>query len=100
MEITPHLFQSGERLLPPPAQAELRGIVRDLESVRFRLLGVQVSVPPAPAGAVPVSEEEQTDMRTEIRTVIHCVLRDWVASAIVDLRDIANGPLEPEEEDA
>jgi hypothetical protein len=74
------------------AREQLREIVGDLESIRFRLLGVQASLPePAADGTVQgfVEDIEEMDFRTEIRSVIGCVLNDCVAPAMRDLREAA-----------
>jgi len=73
------------------AKVQLREIVRDLEAIRFRLLGVQESLPASPAETVRLAEVEieEGDPATEIRTVIHCVLNDSLQPAIGDLRDVA-----------
>jgi hypothetical protein len=74
------------------AQSQLRDIVRDLEAIRFRLLGVQESLPPSAAETVRLLEVEQepADPRTEIRTVVQCVLNDSLKPAIQDLRDASD----------
>jgi hypothetical protein len=77
------------------AQEQLWEIVDELESLRFRLLGVQASLPEPAADPTPQGLEkdlETMDRRTEIRAVIGCVLNDFVASAIGDLRDVAALP--------
>jgi hypothetical protein len=74
------------------AREQLREIVGDLESIRFRLLGVQASLPqPVAEGTVRgfVEDIEEMDLLTEIRSVIGCVLNDCVAPAIGDLREAA-----------
>jgi hypothetical protein len=73
------------------AQSQLRDIVRDLEEIKLRLLGVRESLPPSIAETVRLleMEQEQADPRTEIRTVIECVLNDSLEPAIKDLRDAA-----------
>ncbi|HEX9940661.1 MAG TPA: hypothetical protein VGG03_01495 [Thermoanaerobaculia bacterium] len=71
------------------AREQLRGITAELEAIRFRLLGVQASLPESPAEHVHFLEEEPMDTRTEIRAVIGCVLEDRLTPAIQDLREIA-----------
>jgi hypothetical protein len=74
------------------AREQLREIVGDLESIKFRLLGVQASLPePAADGTARglVEDIEEMDLLTEIRAVIGCVLNDCVAPAIGDLREAA-----------
>jgi hypothetical protein len=82
------------------AQEQLWEIVDELESLRFRLLGVQASLPePAADSTAPglMDDLETMDLRTEIRAVIGCVLTDCLASAIGDLRDAAALPAGPSE---
>ncbi len=77
------------------AREQLREIVGDLESIRFRLLGVQASLPEPAAEATVrgfVEDIEEMDLRTEIRSVIGCVLNDCVVPAIGDLREAAALP--------
>jgi hypothetical protein len=88
---------------PPKAvQRELRDIVRTLEAVRFRLIGVEATLPPSPAETDRLQDvdKEETDPVTELRSVIQCVLKDSLQPLIGDLRDAtALVILEPEEED-
>jgi hypothetical protein len=71
------------------AQQQLREIVRELEAVQFRLLGVQASLPPAPMEVVRFLEEEEMDRRTQIRAAVQHVLEAAVRPAIRDLRAAA-----------
>ncbi|MFL6264294.1 MAG: hypothetical protein ACJ76Y_31795 [Thermoanaerobaculia bacterium] len=73
------------------AQAEIRKIVRELKPLKARLLEVVTSLPPSPAETSPLLDVEQTDLRTEIRSVVECVLNDSLAPAIRDLEDVAGG---------
>jgi hypothetical protein len=85
------------------AREQLREIAGDLETIRFRLLGVQASLPePAADGAAPglMDDLEAMDLCTEIRAVIGCVLTDCVAAAIGDLRDAAALPAGPSERES
>jgi hypothetical protein len=82
------------------AQAQLREIVDDLEAVRLRLLGVKESLPEPDAEPEDVAADlEKLDVRTEICSVIECVLNDWMAPAIADLREMAALPVSPPEEE-
>ena len=75
------------------AQAQLREIVRDLEAVQLRLRGLQASLPEPAASPQEATEDlERMDVRTEVRSIIECVLHDLVAPAISDLRDAAALP--------
>jgi hypothetical protein len=72
------------------AQGQLRAIAADLEAIRFRLLGVRASLPvPATEPAMLVGELEM-DVSTEVRSVIECVVNDFINSAIRDLRTAAD----------
>jgi hypothetical protein len=75
------------------AREQLAEIDRDLEAIRFRLLGVQAVLPVAPGELVRHLDIEDMAAPTEIRTVIQCVLDDYIEPAIRDLRRIAM-PLE------
>jgi len=68
------------------ARAQIREIVRDLEAVKFRLLGVKADLLASSGGAGGLPDEEPPDPETEIRTVIECVLHDSLEPAIGDLR--------------
>ncbi len=69
------------------AQEQLRETVRELVGIRFRLLGVQASLPPGPLEVVRLLEEPAgpMDRGTELRAVIQCVLEDYLGPAIRDL---------------
>jgi len=72
------------------AQEQLRVIATDLEGIRFRLLGVRASLPvPVTEPAMLVGEMEM-DVSTEVRSVIECVVNDFINSAIRDLRSAAD----------
>jgi hypothetical protein len=80
------------------AQEQLRKIVRELKPLKARLLEVVASLPPSPAEISPLPDVEQTDPKTEIRSVVECVVNDSLDPAIRDLEDVAGGqPGEPEE---
>jgi len=74
------------------AQAQLREIVRDLTAIQFRLLGVQASLPPAPEEIVRQLDVEAMETSTEIRTIVQCVLEDFLGPAIRDLGNAAALP--------
>lgn len=72
------------------AQEQLRAIAADLEAIRFRLLGVRASLPvPVTEPAMLVGEMEM-DVSTEVRSVIECVVNDFIDSAIRDIRSAAD----------
>ncbi len=83
------------------AQQQLREVAGELEAVKFRLLGVLASLPESAAESTArglLEDVETMDVRTEIRAVIGCVLNDFVALAIEDLREAAALPSSDPEE--
>ena len=68
------------------AREQLRRISRELEALRFRLLGVQASLPASPLEHDPLHEDDAMDPATEIRTAIGCVLADRIDPALRDLQ--------------
>jgi len=79
------------------ARAQLREIATALETIRFRLLGVQASLPPSSLEETPILETDEMDAPTEIRTAIGCVLEDRIAPAIRALQEAATRVREGEE---
>ena len=77
------------------AREQLREIVRELEAIRARLLGVQASLPVSTAEQSRLLEEDQMDSVTEIHSVIGCVLQDWIGPAIRDLQTAATIRYQP-----
>ena len=71
------------------AQAEIREILRELKPLKFRLLGVVASLPPSPAEASPLLDVEPEDLRTELRSVVECVVTDSFDPMIRDLEEVA-----------
>jgi hypothetical protein len=71
--------------------AETREILRKLKPLRFRLLGVAASLPPSPAESSPLADVEPADPRTELRSVVECVVRDSFDPLIRDLEEVAGG---------
>jgi len=70
------------------AKEQLREIVAELEAIRFRLLGIQASLPDSPAARFPALEGDELAPEAEIRAVIGCVLDDSIRPAIHDLRNM------------
>jgi chloramphenicol 3-O-phosphotransferase len=64
------------------AQEEIRDVVRDLEALRFRLVGVRASL--------PGSAEEEEDAAVDLRAVLDCVLADSIGPALRDLRKLVD----------
>jgi hypothetical protein len=83
-------------MTPAEARAQLEDVVRELEAVRARLLGLVGSLPESPAER-GFRDLEETDDTTELRSVIRCVLEDMIRPAIADLREAGKGsnPLGP-----
>jgi hypothetical protein len=72
------------------AQDQLLAIAAYLEAFRLRLMGVRASLPvPATEPAMLVGEMEM-DVSTEVRSVVECVVNDFINSAIRDLRSAAD----------
>jgi hypothetical protein len=72
------------------AQAELRGIVVELESVRSRLVAIHARLPVPPEETAMLVGEKEMDVSTEVRSVIECVLNDSIEPAIRDLAAAAS----------
>jgi hypothetical protein len=53
------------------------------------MLGVQATLPPAPADLQPLLEGERMDDLTLIHATIRCVLADSIEPAIRDLRELS-----------
>jgi hypothetical protein len=73
----PTEIQETTAITERAAKEEIRDVVRSLEALRFRLVGVRASLP-APT-------DEETDPAADLRTVIDCVLADSLGPAIRDL---------------
>ena len=67
------------------AQEEIRDVVRDLEALRFRLVGVRASLP-----APPAEGEEERDAAVDLRALLDCVLVDSIGPALRDLRKLVD----------
>ncbi len=71
------------------AREEIRRILDALEGLRWRLLGVKLSLPEPIGETVRLHEvADEMDPAAELRTIIHCVLDDSLRPAIKDLRDV------------
>jgi hypothetical protein len=82
------------------AQAALRQIAKELDTIRRRLLDLHESLPPASLETVMLAGEEDLDVTTEVRTIIECVVQDSIQPAIRDLEAAAEYQTEEEEEEA
>jgi hypothetical protein len=86
------LTEPGRDLIAE-AREEVRRVVEQLEGLRWRLLGVKLSLPEPIEETMRLQEvADEMDPAAELRTVIHCVLNDSLRPAIEDLRDAANLP--------
>ena len=72
------------------AQRQVRDIAAELEAIRFRLLGVCASLEVPPEEPAMLAGEMDMDVSTEVRSVIECVVNDFIDSAIRDLRGAAD----------
>lgn len=71
------------------AQRQVQAIAADLEVIRFRLLGVRASLDVPPMEPAMLVGEIDVDVSTEVRSVIECVVNDFIDSAIRDLKRAA-----------
>jgi hypothetical protein len=76
----PTEIQETTAITQRAAKEEIRDVVRGLEALRFRLVGVRASLPAA---------TEEADPAADLRTIIDCVLTDSLNPAIRDLRKAA-----------
>jgi hypothetical protein len=68
------------------AQAELRQVVEELKGIRARLRAIAGGLPVSPEElSMPMGEEEDPDVATEVRSIIECVLADQIGPAVRDL---------------
>jgi len=71
------------------AREQLERIVEGLQASRDELMAIKSSLPVSERQDVMYAGEEEWDFLTEARTVIECVLADWIGPAIRDLADAA-----------
>jgi hypothetical protein len=72
------------------AQAELRQMVEELDSIRSRLSDLHDRLPVSPQETAMLIGEAEMDFATEVRSVIECVLADSLGPAIRDLAAVAS----------
>lgn len=72
------------------ARVQLEQIAREQEALRFQLLGVLASLPPAAMEVVAFLEDDTMDARTQIRAAIQHALDAFLEPAIVALRNAAS----------
>jgi len=70
------------------ARIQLKEIERELQRIRYRMLGVQSTLPPAPADREPADVHSLDDL-SQLHAVIRCVLMDSIEPAIEDLRGLS-----------
>jgi hypothetical protein len=68
------------------AQAELPHIVDRLTTVRSQLRQIVESLSGDPEEEATSLDEDEMDVKTEVRSIIECVLNDSIQPAIRDLR--------------
>ena len=71
------------------AQELLRQIVAELEAIGKRLTEIHDGLPVSRGEDLMLLGEEDTDVATEVRLVIECVLNDSIRPAIRDLKSAA-----------
>ena len=80
------------------ARQELRAAARDLKSIRYRMLGVHASIPPASQETSKGDLAGEMDVETEIRNVIACGIQDSLDPLIDDWLNAAS--YQPERREA
>ncbi|HEY0515401.1 MAG TPA: hypothetical protein VGH73_26135 [Thermoanaerobaculia bacterium] len=68
-----------------PARAQIRRAVEDLREIRYRLLGVQASIPPTRQETSLEDLEGEPDAPTEIRAALAHALHDRLDPLIQEL---------------
>lgn len=72
------------------AQAELRQMVEELETIRSRLSDLHDRLPVSPEETAMLIGDAEMDFATGVRSVIECVLADSLGPAIRDLAAAAS----------
>ncbi len=81
------------------AQAQLQEILREVEGLKFRLIGVHASVPPSPSEADPLQDVDPTDPGARLRGALEYILSDSVGPLLEVLREVTSDPPEPERDE-
>ena len=71
--------------LEQATREEIRAAVQELEAVRQRLTTAHTHLPTSPRQDLMFLGEEDWDFVTEARTLLECVLREQIATAIQEL---------------
>ena len=83
------------------AKKHLAKVLEHFQEGRWQLLGILHSLPEPLAEHVRQEDlAEEWDDVTEMRTVIECVLEDYIRAAIQDLGDVASSTVDGEEGEA
>jgi hypothetical protein len=69
------------------ARTRMERAVEGLRAVSIELAAIRSSLPVSEREDVMYAGEEEWDFPTEARSVIECVLADWLGPAIRDLHD-------------
>jgi hypothetical protein len=72
------------------ARAELRALVEDLDGIRGRLVDLHGRLPVPAEETAMLAGEVEMDFPTEVRSVIECILNDWLRPTIRDLAAAAS----------
>ena len=90
---------TAPKLILPEGKKHLARVLEDFERGRWQLLGILRSLPESPAelGEEDVAEKWDGGL-TEMRSVIECVLEDYIRPAIQDLQDVATSTVDGAEE--
>jgi hypothetical protein len=70
-------------------RAQMEQVVAGLQAFSTELAAIRSNLPPSEREDVMYAGEEEWDFSTEARSVIECVLADWLGPAIRDLQDAA-----------
>ncbi|HEV8579923.1 MAG TPA: hypothetical protein VGX68_12675 [Thermoanaerobaculia bacterium] len=71
------------------AQKEVQQLVQELDAIQTRLETIHARLPVAADEAAMLEGEKEPDFSTEMRSVIECVLTDYLRPAIRDLATAA-----------
>jgi hypothetical protein len=83
------------KLTLPEGRKQLARVLAHFEDGRWQLLGILHSLPELLAEQVRLEDvAEEWDGVTEMRTVIECVLEDYIRPAIQDLEDVATSTVD------